>query len=306
MKHWLCALAVVCGGAAQAVELQLPAGARQLIVRDTVQDRYFAPIAPFSEGELPTQMLAGAVARSAWRVDGAGLIPLQLITPLRDQLADVGFRIVLDCAASECGGYDFRFATEVLPAPNMYVNIRNYHVITAKGGDLDAPEIVTILASSSGGASFVQIIQAGGKGVENIIDTVTASTTTPVTKGNIGESLLKDGRVVLAGLTFRSGTFDLGEGPFAVLTDLAQALQSQPEMRIVLVGHTDNVGSLDGNIELSRSRANAVRTRLIERYEIAPQRLEAQGLGYLAPYTTNLSEAGRETNRRVEAVLLTN
>lgn len=308
MKHWLCALAVICAGTAQAVELQLPVSARQMIARDTIQDRYLAPVAPFFEGVLPTQMLEGAVARSAWRIDAAGLTPLQLIAPLRDQLIDAGFDIVLDCAASDCGGYDFRFATEVLPAPNMYVNIRNYHVITAKRGAVSAPEIVTILASASSGASFVQIIQVGGKTAENKIEAGIEQSSAAVllSESSIAEFLLKDGHAVLGDLDFQSGTSDLGAGPFAALNDLAQALQARPEMRVALVGHTDNVGSLDSNIVLSRSRANAVRIRLIKRYGVAPLRLEAQGMGYLAPHSSNLSEAGRETNRRVEAVMLAN
>lgn len=307
MKHWLCALAVICGGTAQAVELQLPAGARQLIVRDTVRDRYFAPVAPFFEGELPTLMLAGAVARSAWRVDVAGLTPLQLITPLRDQLTDAGFQILLDCAAADCGGYDFRFATEVLPAPNMYVNIRNYHVITAQRGPKGAQEVVTILTSASGGASFFQIIQAGQEAGEAKVEAVIQRPSVEqFPAGSAADLLFQDGHVVLAGLDFESGTSDLRAGPFKILEELVAVLQSQPEMRVALVGHTDNVGSLDSNIVLSLSRANAVRTRLTERYGIAPLRLEAQGMGYLAPHSSNLSEAGRETNRRVEAVMLAN
>jgi OOP family OmpA-OmpF porin len=47
-----------------------------------------------------------------------------------------------------------------------------------------------------------------------------------------------------------------------------------------------------------------VRVRLIEEYGIAAARLEAQGIGYLAPIASNLSAEGREANRRVEVVLL--
>ncbi len=77
-------------------------------------------------------------------------------------------------------------------------------------------------------------------------------------------------------------------------------------IRIMLVGHTDSVGGLDPNIALSRDRAASVRQRLIDAYGVAPNRLEAQGMGYLAPIASNLTAQGRETNRRVEAVLLPN
>ena len=96
----------------------------------------------------------------------------------------------------------------------------------------------------------------------------------------------------------------LGEGPFPSLDQLASFLNSRPSVRIALVGHTDSVGSLDGNIALSRKRAQSVRRRLVDKFKIDPSRLEAQGMGYLAPVASNLAEAGRDANRRVEAILL--
>jgi OOP family OmpA-OmpF porin len=296
-------LSVLAGGA-QAIELQLPVTARQVAARDTVQDRYFAPVGPFAQGEVPLLMIEGDVVRSAWRMDVAGLTPLQLVAPLRAQLQQAGFEIVLDCAALQCGGYDFRFASEVLPAPNMYVNIRNYHVLTALAGPQGAPDrAVNVLASASGGASFVQIIQAGGAAQTASVQAVTPA---PVIVGAIlpDDATLRDGHVVIEGLEFDSGTSDLGLGPYPVLVQVADVMRAAPDLRIMLVGHTDNTGSLEGNIALSVSRAEAVRRRLIEAYGIAPARLEAQGAGYLAPRATNATEAGREANRRVEAVVL--
>lgn len=304
MKHILCALIMVAAGTAQAVELQLPVGARQMITRDTLQDRFFAPIGTYVDGHVPTQQIDGVVARSAWRIDLVGLTPLQFLAPLRAQLEDAGYRIVLDCAAQDCGGYDFRFETEVLPAPNMYVNIRNYHALTALRGEGEA---VTILASATSGATFVQIIQAGGEAGDSAVEAVGGvPQSVAVSQVDQSTALLGNGHVTLTGLDFESGTSELGEGPFAVLSELAQTLSTRPDMRVALVGHTDNVGSLDSNIALSRNRAKAVRNRLIERYGVASGRLEAEGMGYLAPFTTNETDEGREANRRVEAVVLAN
>ena len=72
----------------------------------------------------------------------------------------------------------------------------------------------------------------------------------------------------------------------------------------MLVGHTDTVGSLDANIALSRRRAEAVRARLVEAHGVDGARIDARGVGYLAPAVANDSDEGREANRRVEAVLL--
>lgn len=307
MRVALCVLAVAMAAqAARAVELELPATARQLIARDTVEDRFYLPTAPFDGTQLPTKLIEGDVVRSAWRVDVAGLTPLQMIRPLRAQLEEEGFRIVLDCAAAACGGYDFRFAAEVLPAPNMYVNIRNFHVVTALRGEAEA---VMVLTSASSGASFVQIIQAG-EGVTRREVQTTAAVPLPAApapapvRGSLAETLLRDGHAVLEGLDFESGTTELGSGPIAALQELASVLQAQPELRVALVGHTDNVGTLQGNIALSRSRAAAVRAQLIAQWGIAADRLEAQGMGFLAPHTTNATDAGRDINRRVEVIVL--
>ena len=305
MKHVWLVLLLGVAGTAQAVELQLPNGARQMISRDTLQDRFFAPIAPFAEGVLPTQMIEGAVERSAWRIDVAGLTPLQLANPLRLQLEEAGYRIVLDCAAQVCGGYDFRFAAEVLPAPNMYLNISNFHALTAMRSKVGAPdEVVNILASASSGASFIQIIQAGAEQPIAVAQSAVPAVINAVPQGDVARELAEKGRVVLSGLDFESGTSALGAGPFGSLQALADVLRVQTDMRIALVGHTDNVGSLEGNTALSISRASAVRDYLVSQFEILRSRLEAQGAGYLAPITTNLTDAGRETNRRVEAVVL--
>lgn len=295
-------------GAVQAIELQLPASARQMISRDTVQDRFFAPVGVIEDGDLPTRMIEGDVARSAWRIDVAGLTPLQLAAPIRAQLEAAGYALALDCAALECGGYDFRFAMEVLPSPNMYVNIRNFHVLTGlRTADDGGAEAITILTSASSGASYVQIIQAGEGAKTSTVEPVLATphvVSDAAAQGPLSEVLAQTGFVVLGDLDFNSGTADLGAGPFAVLEALAQVLGAQPDLRIALVGHTDNIGGLEGNIALSLNRAASVRQRMLEEYDIAPDRLEARGAGYLSPLTTNLTETGREANRRVEAVVL--
>jgi OOP family OmpA-OmpF porin len=295
MRGIVCALLVAIAGSAQAVELQLPTTAQQMATRNTTLDRYFAPVGPFSEGELPSRMIDGAVARSTWRIDVEGLTPLQIIAPLREQLTQAGYELALDCAANECGGYDFRFETEVLPAPNMYINIRNYHVITG----LSEGEAVTVIASASSGASFIQIIQASA---ESAVD-MPVSAPAPSQQVQTG-GLLDAGYVLLGGLEFDSGTTELGQGPFASLEALAEVMRTQPQIRVSLVGHTDNVGGLDVNTALSVDRAEAVRRHLIARYDIAADRLEMDGIGFLAPRASNLTAEGRDANRRVEAVLL--
>jgi OOP family OmpA-OmpF porin len=86
------------------------------------------------------------------------------------------------------------------------------------------------------------------------------------------------------------------------LAEIAKVLSAQPQMKLDVVGHTDNVGSTASNLVLSKHRAEAVLDALVAQYHVAEDRLYAAGLGPLAPVASNLSEEGRAKNRRVELV----
>ena len=302
------ALALLLASPAAALELTLPATARLTVERNTAPDRYAAPVGVFDGGAVPTVLVEGDVRRAAWRLEAPGLTPLQVMRPLREQVEAAGYDVVLDCAAAECGGFDFRFATEVLPGPNMYVNLRAFHMLTARKGE---DEVVTLLTSTSASSAYVQIIRAGA-GEAGVTATLPApdpgeEAAAPVVvsvSGDLATELVARGHVVLGDLDFGSGSAELGPGPFASLSALAAYLAAAPGVRIGLVGHTDSVGSLEANVQLSRRRAQAVRARLIEAHGVEGGRMEAQGMGYLAPVASNLEPAGRDANRRVEAILL--
>ena len=302
------ALFLIFAGPALAADLQLPASARQTTQNTSEPDRFTAPLGAFQNGEMPTVTLEGTVRRAAWKIASPGLTPLQIIRPLRDQLEAQGYELALDCNSDACGGFDFRFAVETLPSPDMYVNIRAYHYLTAlRGGEGAAQEVVTVLASTTATSAYVQIIKAGGRAGRQVAapakDDVQAAPV-PVAQSDLGAALQQQGHVVLSDLDFDSGTTRLGPGPFATLTALAAFMTANPDLRVALVGHTDTVGSLEANIAVSRRRAQSVRDRLIKTHSIAANRLDAEGMGYLSPVASNLDAAGRDANRRVEAILL--
>lgn len=306
-----------------ALALDLPATARLTAERVTEQDRYNAPIAPFDGNSIPVQSVDGTVVRRVWEISGVNQTPLQVLRPLRAQFEAAGYVPVLDCTAERCGGFDFRFGTEVLPAPAMFVNLRNYHALTMRKGPADQPEaMASLLVSASANVAHLQIIEARAGDNPGLlpvtvppVDTPQAETVEPPAPaepdepdkdsvGSVPNSLATLGFAVLDGLAFDTGETDLGPGPFPVLVDLAGFMADNPALRIALVGHTDTVGGLESNIAISRARARSVRQRLIDAYGIEPSRLDAEGMGYLAPRTSNLTAEGREGNRRVEAIIL--
>jgi outer membrane protein OmpA-like peptidoglycan-associated protein len=110
------------------------------------------------------------------------------------------------------------------------------------------------------------------------------------------------GRVVLEGLYFDSDRDAVWPDSERVLEEIAQLLRSDPRLKVRVVGHTDNQGAVEHNLELSRRRAANVATMLTSRYGIAAERLDSFGCGPYAPVASNDSEAGRAKNRRVELV----
>ena len=75
-----------------------------------------------------------------------------------------------------------------------------------------------------------------------------------------------------------------------------------PDLKVAVVGHTDNVGSYESNLDLSKRRADAVVAELVSTYGIDNGRLFAAGASFLAPIASNETEDGRALNRRVELV----
>jgi outer membrane protein OmpA-like peptidoglycan-associated protein len=88
----------------------------------------------------------------------------------------------------------------------------------------------------------------------------------------------------------------------ARLTEIAKALATVPNQRVLVEGHTDSDGSAEYNLQLSRLRANSVRSVLVAG-GVSPDRIESQGYGETRPVATNGTSAGKAQNRRVEIVI---
>ena len=118
----------------------------------------------------------------------------------------------------------------------------------------------------------------------------------------LAKDIARTGHVAVYGIYFDTGKADIKPESEPILQEIAKLLQQNPELKLYIVGHTDNVGDLTYNIELSQARADAVVTKLVSEYSINAKRLEAQGVGFLAPVASNKTEEGRAKNRRVELV----
>jgi outer membrane protein OmpA-like peptidoglycan-associated protein len=291
---------------ARAMTLEFPGNTYLKAEQIEPVGSYAMPAGQWVQGNMAILTGEGEVIRQAWRIDASGLTTLQILTPLRDQLADQGFEVVFACETEGCGGFDFRFAQAVIPAPDMHVDLGDFQYLAARRNTGSENELLSLLVSRTSRAGFVQVTRVGPPTQGQAIAQTGAQalrTSGAETTGDFAEMLERDGHVVLSDLTFETGSAQLADAPFSSLQTLADYLFMNPDRSVALVGHTDSEGALDGNIALSKWRAGSVLERLVSDYGASRAQLQAEGMGFLAPVQSNLTPEGREANRRVEVIL---
>jgi outer membrane protein OmpA-like peptidoglycan-associated protein len=109
--------------------------------------------------------------------------------------------------------------------------------------------------------------------------------------------------VTLGDVLFATGEVVLLDEAMTSLVEVVDLLQTEPDQKIRIEGHTDSIGSSDANLRISAQRAEAVREALVD-LGVAAGRMQAFGMGEDYPIDSNETEEGRARNRRVDVVLL--
>lgn len=142
------------------------------------------------------------------------------------------------------------------------------------------------------GKTWIQIeISSNGEIWETIV------TETPLTQDVIANAaemssgLAASGHSVVNGILFDTGKADVKPESAPAMQEVVKLLKQNAEMKVYVVGHTDNVGNLASNVDLSKRRAAAVVQMLITKYGVAADRLQSFGNGPYAPLASNDDEA---------------
>ena len=122
---------------------------------------------------------------------------------------------------------------------------------------------------------------------------------------------IKNGNVYVSmddKLLFRSGSFEIDPNGARAVHDLATVLAQNPDINVMVEGHTDDVpyrpnGQLRDNLDLSAKRAPTVVRLLLENKGIAPSRIIAAGRGESLPVASGKTSEARAKNRRTEIIL---
>lgn len=305
----LASIAALVPTIGSAFTFEFPANSSQSVELTTPLGSYAVPVAAWRDGAVESTIAEGQVIKQAWRINSQGLTTLQLLEPLRAQLASAGYETLFECETDICGGFDFRYGTDVIAEPQMHIDLGDFRFLSAS--NRETKDHISLLVSRSANAGFIQVTRVGP------ID-MTALTTATTTKGSLfsgdlpamtltisdlSKTLEGQGFVILEDLNFPTGTSTLGTGEYASLSELADYLNANTTRTVALVGHTDAKGSLSQNVALSKKRAASVVAQLVDNYGVNRKQLSAEGMGFLSPRATNLTGEGRTQNRRVEVIL---
>ncbi len=223
------------------------------------------------------------------------------------------------------GGYDiYRFDLPQVHAP-MPVSYLEGHVYDADTKealsaeilliDLESGDVTVRCASDPGSGHYVAALPGGKNYALNISKTAylfysenfnMKLTDMPAESVEMDVYLqpVKAGySFVLNNIFFETDKYNLNELSRVELLKLEDFLEKNPDIRIMICGHTDAVGSEDYNQNLSENRAGAVYSFLIEA-GILPERLQFKGFGKSEPVSDNDTEEGRAENRRTEVLIL--
>lgn len=119
---------------------------------------------------------------------------------------------------------------------------------------------------------------------------------------SMAQDISTTGKVAVYGIYFDFNKADVKPESEPVLKEIVNLLKQNAKLNLYIVGHTDNVGSLTANMDLSQRRAEAVLQVLVSKHGVDAKRLKSQGVGPLCPVVPNKTEEGRAKNRRVELV----
>jgi OOP family OmpA-OmpF porin len=283
--------------------------------RDNHNNNYFEP--------KQMKTLEGVHTRLVYLIP-ENVSPLEVLRNYQEGIKSKGGEILYECKEQECGGDPSRGSHGGGGNMSLSMYLRpSEHIKDQRGSPgecAQAPKIAeqryTVGALSESGAHLsvlaftikewpgtcpafvgrtiaaVDIIQP--KQREQKMVTIKAE--------EMARKISDTGSIALYGIYFDFNKADVKPESQPTLEQIAGLLKGDPKLKLLVVGHTDNVGTFQFNMDLSQRRAAAVVSSLVAGFGIDKSRLTPAGVSFASPVASNRTEEGRAKNRRVELV----
>lgn len=266
-------------------------------------DAYTVPLGPADKSEKKfkkEEQIEGKVVKTLYQAP-PGASPLAVSRSYEDALKQAGFEILYACSPKQCN-----------EEGRVAVTLGYSGTYLAQLGGRSPDDAGTYLFTARHPKNNVYVVVAAFNiwndpsrvfYTVNVVEVKPMQTEMVVVKAQeLANDITKTGHASIYGIYFDTGKAEIKSESTPVLDEIAKLLNSNSALKLLVVGHTDNVGGVPSNMTLSKQRAEAVVNALTTKYKIASARLQAGGAGPLSPVATNRSDEGRAKNRRVELV----
>ena len=305
-------------GAVPHPAVPLPPGG--YITRDEFTD--FAildfPAGRLVRGEDQERLVVeGAHTRKEYTIDGFETASLRLYRTYLQHFQTQGFEILfagIGPELSESRSVDFLVRSELASTPGTGSEAA---YILARSADGEQVIAFSVYDRQNNRRMMVNVVDIEDMATLDLMPVEIAPEPEPVVEAapepepevlpaqdaaELESGLVADGRVVVNAILFEFDRAEILPESAEALATVAALMQDRAGLSLLVVGHTDGVGSFDYNLRLSVERATAVVDWLRTRHGISADRLRPAGAGPMSPITTNRTEEGRALNRRVELV----
>jgi OmpA-OmpF porin, OOP family len=192
-------------------------------------------------------------------------------------------------------------------APSILQILRNFQRAVEKiGGTKIYEDSINIYMKleKDGAITWIHVIGFGGGSNYglNIVEEEQMKQDIVADAASLANGIKATGKVALYGIYFDTNKTEIKPESEPAIKEIANLLQQNPSLKLYIVGHTDNVGTLEANMDLSKRRAESVIAYLVANYKADATRLKGYGVGPLTPVASNKAEEGKAKNRRVELV----
>jgi outer membrane protein OmpA-like peptidoglycan-associated protein len=232
---------------------------------------------------------------------------LEVIRSFQAELTKAGFEIVYQCTNRECAGPEPKGAyarSRWLGALSDLLMKRGGFMTS--GSVYDDQRYLAAHLVRTNGDIYVSLLALGLDPPVTRLDVVEVkpltSSLVTVNAATMATDISTRGSVALYGIYFDTDRAEVKPESRPTLSEIATLLNQNAKLELIVVGHTDNKGTLDYNLDLSLRRAQSVVAALTSDFGVSRNRLEARGVGFLAPVAPNTSEESRAKNRRVQLV----
>ncbi len=225
--------------------------------------------------------------------------PVEVMRNYEQALSGGNFKTLFKCADAECGADLDGFvggSGKVVPTGwTARFGVIRYLLAKRSGpqGDVYALVCAMFEGGNRYGMVYEQVVE---------VKPMQGGQVTVLNAAQLKQGLEAEGKVAVYGVYFDTAKAEIKPESKASLDEMAKLLAGNPSLKVYIVGHTDNAGTLAANLDLSQRRADAV-VKALAGYKVDAQRMVAKGVASLAPVASNADEAGRAKNRRVELVV---